>query len=138
MAEPFLPLAVGERTRLEYQAQGGCTGASFGLCNCWKACFIDHNKLFSLIKVASWSLDFPKPYGELVAEEVICLYFLTVNRPGRWASRPGIVGLAACHRSVNFDLHGYVIVLFPLFWNFLPVRLGNCKPWVLFRTHPRE
>lgn len=43
---------------------------------------------------------------------MICLYFPTVNRPSRWASRPGIVGLAACHCSMNFDLHGYEVVLF--------------------------
>ena len=36
-------------------------GATFGSATAGRLCFIDHNKLFCLIKVASWSLVFRSP-----------------------------------------------------------------------------
>lgn len=86
---------------------------AFGSAAIGRPCFIDHNKLFCLIKVASWSLVLGA-LSRISCRRSDCLCISTVNRPSRWDSRPEIVVLAACHCSMNFDLCRYVIVfIFP-------------------------
>lgn len=69
---------------------------------------------------------FLRSFSELVAEGAIWFYSLIVNRPSRWESRPGVVSLASCHDSVNFDLCGYVTVLFfPFLEMYARKSLGN-------------
>lgn len=58
---PRAPLSAGEGWCSRSMSIEEAFEPAFGSVTAGRLCFIDHNKLFSLIKVASWSLVFRSP-----------------------------------------------------------------------------